>query len=195
MRCYLPRAADSLRPAARRFFSQATSGVNTSGTTTTTTAGKYYFSDTTKARDLNNNAPSNSNNNKNKKDKKAAKGSKDGSQVPSRWYTVLALPFPDQTVGRRDILGTAYGRRRRQQLEQQHQQREDERPRVLRPKKSTPSPTLSSPPPTKTKVNHLRLFSTSAELSDSVSSVAGSPRFWRRPPTLDYYRSDSQPSL
>lgn len=24
-------------------------------------------------------------------------------QVPSRWYTVLALPFPDQKLGRRDI--------------------------------------------------------------------------------------------
>lgn len=24
-------------------------------------------------------------------------------QMPSRWYTVLALPFPDQKLGRRDI--------------------------------------------------------------------------------------------
>lgn len=23
--------------------------------------------------------------------------------MPSRWYTVLALPFPDQKLGRRDI--------------------------------------------------------------------------------------------
>ena len=30
--------------------------------------------------------------------------------MPSRWYTVLALPFPDQRIGRRDIIST-YGRR------------------------------------------------------------------------------------
>lgn len=25
------------------------------------------------------------------------------NNMPSRWYTVLALPFPDQKLGRRDI--------------------------------------------------------------------------------------------
>lgn len=206
MRCYLPRAADSLRPAARRFFSQATSGTANNGApTTTATTGKYYFSDIVKARDLNNNnnnssAPTSNQKNKNKKDKKAAKGS--SKDVPSRWYTVLALPFPDQTVGRRDILGTAYGRRRRQQLEQHHQQREDERPRFLRPKKSTPSPALSPSPQTATsittsKASNIRLFSNSAELSDSVvSSLAVSPQFYRRPSTIEYYRRpDSQSTL
>lgn len=201
MRCYLPRAADSLRPAARRFFSQATPGTTNGApntNTTTATTGKYYFSDIVKARDLNNNAPTSNQKNKNKKDKKAAKGS--NKDVPSRWYTVLALPFPDQTVGRRDILGTAYGRRRRQQLEQQ-QQREDERPRVLRPKKSTPSPALSPSPQTATsittsKASNIRLFSNSADLSDSVvSSLAVSPQFYRRPSTIEYYRPDSQSTL
>lgn len=33
------------------------------------------------------------------------------SDMPSRWYTVLALPFPDQRLGRRDIhSSTTFGR-------------------------------------------------------------------------------------
>lgn len=28
---------------------------------------------------------------------------KTNTNMPSRWYTVLALPFPDQKLGRRDI--------------------------------------------------------------------------------------------
>lgn len=35
-------------------------------------------------------------------------GSLDERQLPSRWYTVLALPFPDQRLGRRDI--STFGR-------------------------------------------------------------------------------------
>lgn len=31
------------------------------------------------------------------------------NNMPSRWYTVLALPFPDQKLGRRDI-NTTFGR-------------------------------------------------------------------------------------
>lgn len=30
-------------------------------------------------------------------------GSSTADRMPSRWYTVLALPFPDQRLGRRDI--------------------------------------------------------------------------------------------
>lgn len=32
----------------------------------------------------------------------------DDRNMPSRWYTVLALPFPDQRLGRRDI--STFGR-------------------------------------------------------------------------------------
>lgn len=31
------------------------------------------------------------------------KDSYNHNHMPSRWYTVLALPFPDQKLGRRDI--------------------------------------------------------------------------------------------
>lgn len=31
------------------------------------------------------------------------KKSSSDEYMPSRWYTVLALPFPDQKLGRRDI--------------------------------------------------------------------------------------------
>lgn len=33
----------------------------------------------------------------------SSNSNKTNTNVPSRWYTVLALPFPDQKLGRRDI--------------------------------------------------------------------------------------------
>lgn len=32
-----------------------------------------------------------------------SQSNKTNPNMPSRWYTVLALPFPDQKLGRRDI--------------------------------------------------------------------------------------------
>ncbi|EDS28659.1 conserved hypothetical protein [Culex quinquefasciatus] len=246
LRCYLPRPA-SLRPAARRFFSNANANATTTANAATSTAvtpantvarkiskpggggagtsGRYYYPD--KPRDFNNNnsktgpavtstAVVKARTGKTGKPPAAAPADPSTSQLPSRWYTVLALPFPDQTVGRRDILGTAYGRRRRQQLQQHsHLAPVAEKPhartlgaeyrlkRSVSPPAFTVSASPSPAPPTSAQLtSNLRMFATAnngtytngtVDDSDDVSSIATST-LYRRPPTIEYYSSDPQPS-
>lgn len=64
-----------------------------SSTTTTSSSSSYYLSAP---------SPPSMASRSGTEGKKKRPGNED-DRLPSRWYTVLALPFPDQRLGRRDI--------------------------------------------------------------------------------------------
>lgn len=66
-----------------------------SSTTTTSSSSSYYLSAPSPA--------SMASRNGTQQRKKVVPGGSTADRMPSRWYTVLALPFPDQRLGRRDI--------------------------------------------------------------------------------------------
>lgn len=70
-----------------------------SSTTTTSSSSSYYLSAPS--------PPSMASRGSGGGDNGTTQRKRDGStaadRMPSRWYTVLALPFPDQRLGRRDI--------------------------------------------------------------------------------------------
>lgn len=190
-RRYRPRV-DPRRPTSRRhFFSHATASAAT---------GRYYFPD--KSRDFNNNSMPRTARERTKLSSAFSSSAQPvNSEMPSRWYTVLALPFPDQTVGRRDILGAAYGRRSRQlSHEQEHYLNEEmysrSLGRIYRPIKVAASPPTFtvSESPSPTLSSNLQLFSNSPVDECDSSSIATSA-LYQRPPTDEYYSSDHQPSL
>lgn len=72
----------------------------TSSATTSANHSKHTYSGDRRlvnASTNNNNNHNNHNHSNNSNDKQT------NPNMPSRWYTVLALPFPDQKLGRRDI--------------------------------------------------------------------------------------------
>ena len=66
-----------------------------SSTTTTSSSSSYYLSAPSPPSMASRRSGANNG-------KKSIHGST-ADRIPSRWYTVLALPFPDQRLGRRDI--------------------------------------------------------------------------------------------